>query len=65
MSPLDSFILIACSVGVLWGLWLLLQFVFDAIDDFWWAFRNANLDEAETEDSVKLTSGAESSDSRW
>jgi hypothetical protein len=39
VSPLDSWILIAATIGVLIGLWLLLQFVFDAIEDYHAAWR--------------------------
>ena len=49
MKPLDSWILIFASVGVLWGLWLLLQFVFDAIDQYHAAWREAAQANRETE----------------
>jgi hypothetical protein len=61
MSSLDSFILIGASVGCLWGLWLLLEFTFDAIENYHRAWREA---QAETEGSAKPKIGARSSDSR-
>jgi len=39
MSSLDSFILIGASIGCLWGIWLLLQFMLDAIEDYHAAWR--------------------------
>lgn len=39
MSSLDSFILIGAAIGCMWGIWLLLQFVFDAIEDYHAAWR--------------------------
>jgi hypothetical protein len=39
MSSLDSFILIGASIGCLWGLWLLLNFVFDQIEAYHAAWR--------------------------
>lgn len=39
MSPLDSFLFIAATVGFLWVMWLVLNIVFDAIEDFHAAWR--------------------------
>lgn len=56
-----DWLLIATSIAVLWGVWLLLQFVFDAIDAYWNAWRQV---QAESEGSVERKIGARSSDSR-
>lgn len=64
MSPLDGFILIVAVWGILWCLWLLLQFVFDQIDAYHDAWREAKRHEAETEGSAKRQIGARSSDSQ-
>lgn len=34
MTPLESFLFLGATVGALWGLWLLLNLVFDLIE-FW------------------------------
>lgn len=56
MSPLDSFITLAAAVGCLWGLWLLLNFVFDCIEDYHEAWREERYaaDRARAEDLAKL-----------
>ncbi len=56
-----DWLLIATAIAVLWGLWLLLSFVFAQIEQYHAAWREA---QAETEGSVKPKIGARSSDSR-
>jgi hypothetical protein len=34
VTPLESFLFLAATVGALWGLWLLLNVVFDLLE-FW------------------------------
>ena len=58
---LRDWLLIATAIAVLWGLWFLLQFVFDSIDAYWDAWRRV---QAETEGSAKRQIGARSSDSQ-
>jgi hypothetical protein len=43
-----DWLLIASAIACLWGLWLLLQFVFDSIDQYHAAWR----EEREREDSA-------------
>lgn len=56
MSPLDSFLFLGATVGALWGLWLLLNVVFDCISDYHFARAQAR-----TEDLAKPSRGAEES----
>lgn len=53
MSSLDSFILIGAAVGCLWGIWLLLQFVFDALEDYHAAWREEREREASFPDGER------------
>jgi len=39
VSPLDSFLFLGVTVAFLWCLWLLMQFVFDQIDEYQAAWR--------------------------
>lgn len=39
MTPLDSFLFLGVTVAFLWCLWLLLQFVFDVIEQYQAAWR--------------------------
>lgn len=64
MSPLDSFLFIAVTVGVLWVLWLILNIVFDQIEDFHAAWREERYAQARAEDLASLEEGREASDSR-
>lgn len=57
---MTDWLLIATAIACLWGLWLLLDFVFDSIDAYHRAWRRA---QAESEGSVKLQIGERSSDS--
>ena len=64
MTPLDSFLFLGATVGLLWGLWLLLQFVFDSIEDYHAAWREERhrASQPPAEDGGQLTRERESSE---
>jgi hypothetical protein len=65
VSPLQSFVFLGATVGVLWCMWLLLNLVFDLIEFWHDSLRAQRLaDQARAGDLAKLKEAREASDSR-
>lgn len=53
MSPRDSFLFLGVTVAFLWVMWLVLNFVFDCIEDYHAAWREERYAQARAEERAK------------